>query len=226
MNDKQRVAQHAARLVKDGMVVGLGTGSTADYFIAELAKRRMKESLRVTCVASSVVSMLKAQRLGLHLVAIEHLTQLDLYVDGADEVTTEHTLLKGQGADLVKEKLLARACDQFMVLVDQSKMVDHIGARYLIPVEVMPFAWQLVKQSLKEYGGHGALRQNSNGSGLAVTSYGSLVLDTAFDPKLDCVEIDAILNATPGVIEHGIFHGLATRIFVADKGGVREIEAP
>ncbi|NOQ15411.1 MAG: ribose-5-phosphate isomerase RpiA [Methyloprofundus sp.] len=226
MNDKQWVAQHAARLVKDGMVVGLGTGSTADYFIAELARRRIKESLRVTCVASSVVSMLKAQRLGLQLIAIEHLTQLDLFVDGADEVTAEHTLLKGQGADLVKEKLLARACDEFMVLVDQSKLVEHIGARYLIPVEVMPFAWQLVKQSLKEYGGHGALRQNSNGSGLAVTSYGSLVLDMAFDPKLDCVEIDAILNATPGVVEHGIFHGLATRVFVADKGGVWEMETP
>ncbi|NOR81736.1 MAG: ribose-5-phosphate isomerase RpiA [Methyloprofundus sp.] len=226
MNDKQRVAKHAARLVKDGMVVGLGTGSTADYFIAELARRRIKESLRVTCVASSVVSMLKAQRLGLQLIAIEHLTQLDLYVDGADEVSPELTLLKGQGSDLVKEKLLARACDQFIVLVDQSKMVDHIGARFLIPVEVMPFAWQLVKQSLKEYGGHGALRQNSNGSGLAVTSYGSLVLDMAFEPKLDCVEIAAILNATPGVVEHGIFHGLASRVFMADKGVVREVEAP
>lgn len=226
MNDKQRVAKHAARLVKDGMVVGLGTGSTADYFIAELARRRIKESLRVTCVASSVVSMLKAQRLGLQLIAIEHLTQLDLYVDGADEVSPELTLLKGQGGDLVKEKILARACDQFIVLVDKSKMVDHIGANFLIPVEVMPFAWQLVKQSLKEYGAHGALRQNSNGSGLAVTSYGSLVLDMAFDPRLDCVEIDAILNATPGVVEHGIFHGLASLVFMADKGIVREVEAP
>ena len=226
MNDKRLVAEHAAKLVKDGMVVGLGTGSTADYFIAELARRRIKEALRVTCVASSVVSMIKAQRLGLQLIAIEHLTQLDLYVDGADEVTPDNTLLKGQGADLVKEKLLARTSDQFIVLVDQSKMVEHIGANFLIPVEVMPFAWQLVKKSLKEFGGHGALRQNSNGNGLAVTSYGSLVLDMAFDTKLDIVAIDSILNATPGVVEHGIFHGLASSIFLANKGVVQEIQTP
>lgn len=224
MNDKQLVAQHAAKLVKDGMVVGLGTGSTADYFIAQLANRRIKEGLRVTCVASSIVSMLTAQRLGLQLIAIEHLTQLDLYIDGADEVTPDNTLLKGQGADLVKEKLLAKASDQFIVLIDKSKMVKHIGERFLIPVEVMPSAWQLVKQSLKEYGGHGALRQNSNGTGLAVTSHGSLLLDMAFDAKLSCVEIDAILNATPGVVEHGIFHGLASRVLLADKGVVQEIE--
>lgn len=225
MNDKQRVAKHAAKLVSDGMVVGLGTGSTADYFIDELSRRRIEEGLRVTCVASSVVSMLKAQRLGLQLIAIEHLTQLDLYVDGADEVTPENTLLKGQGADLVKEKLLARASDQFIVLVDQSKMVEHIGAKFLIPVEVMPFAWQLVKQSLEKFDGHGALRQNSNGNGLAVSSYGSLVLDMSFDPKLDCAELDAILNATPGVVEHGIFHGFASRVLLVDKGDIHEFES-
>jgi len=224
MNDKERLAKHAAKLVEDGMIVGLGTGSTADYFIEKLARRRIKEGLRVNCVASSVVSLLKAQRLGLPMVAIEHLTQLDLYVDGADEVTTEHTLLKGQGADLVKEKLLARASDQFIVLVDKSKMVMNIGDRFLIPVEVMPFAWQLVKQSLKQFGGHGALRQNSNGSGLAVTSYGSLVLDMAFDKKLDSTELDAILNSTPGVVEHGIFNGLASCVLLADKGAVQELE--
>jgi len=224
MNDKERLAKHAAKLVEDGMIVGLGTGSTADYFIEKLARRRIKEGLRVNCVASSVVSLLKAQRLGLPMVAIEHLTQLDLYVDGADEVTTEHTLLKGQGADLVKEKLLARASDQFIVLVDKSKMVKNIGDRFLIPVEVMPFAWQLVKQSLKQFGGHGALRQNSNGSGLAVTSYGSLVLDMAFDKKLDSTELDAILNSTPGVVEHGIFNGLASCVLLADKGAVQELE--
>ncbi len=225
MNDKKRVAQYAAKLVKDGMIVGLGTGSTADYFIAELARRRMKDGLRISCVASSVVSMLKAQGLGLQLIAIEHLTHLDLYVDGADEVTADNTLLKGQGADLVKEKILARASDQFIVMVDQSKMVKHIGDNFLIPVEVMPFAWQLVKRSLKKFGGKGALRQNSNGSGLAVTSHGSLVLDMAFDSKLDCVELDAILNATPGVVEHGIFCGLASRVLLAEKGSVKDIKS-
>ena len=225
MNDKQLVAQHAAKLVKRGMTVGLGTGSTADFFIAELARRQTEENLEITCVSSSIVSMLKAQELGLSLVAIENLTHLDLYVDGADEVTPDNTLLKGQGADLVREKLLAKVSEQFIVLVDQSKMVDHIGANFPIPIEVMPFAWQLVQQSLTQLGGQGTLRQNSKGSGLVVTSYGSLVLDMNFDPELDIAELNRLLNATPGVVEHGIFHGLASTVLLVDNGVVQEIQA-
>jgi len=223
MNDKERVAKHAASLVNDGMVVGLGTGSTADFFIEELANRRKKEGLQITTVASSVVSMIKAQELGLPLVAIEHLTRLDLYVDGADEVTPDNTLLKGQGADLVREKLLARASDQFIVLVDQSKMVDRIGARFAIPVELMPFAWQMVKQQLERLGGQGALRQNNNGNGLAVSSQGSLILDVVFGPEQDSAEIDAILNNMPGVVEHGIFRGLAEIVLLVVDGELKEL---
>jgi len=222
MNDKELVAKHAAGLVKDGMIVGLGTGSTADYFIAELARRKMQENLQLTTVASSVVSMIKAKEAGLPLMAIDQLTKLDLYVDGADEVTPENTLLKGQGADLVREKLLAQACDQFMVLVDSSKLVERIGARFPIPVEVMPFAWQLVKQHLEQRGGRGELRENSNGNGLAVTSHGSLVLDVVFDSRLGDVQLDSMLNSTPGVVEHGIFCGLANVVFVAVDGRVTD----
>ena len=225
MNDKELVAQHAANQVKNGMTIGLGTGSTADYFIAELARRQAEEDLAIACVSSSVVSMLKAQEMGLPLLAIEHLSRLDLYVDGADEVAPDNTLLKGQGADLVREKLLAKASDQFIVLIDQSKIVEHIGAHFPIPIEVMPFAWQLVQQSLKQLGGQGTLRQNSKGSGLAVTSYVSLVLDMRFDPKLDIAELNSLLNALPGVVEHGIFHRLASTVLLADNGVVQEITA-
>ncbi len=223
MNDKALVAKHAAGLVKDGMTIGLGTGSTADYFIEELARRHLSEGMQLKTVASSIVSMVKAKELRLPLVSIEHLTHLDLYVDGADEVSPDNTLLKGQGADLVREKLLARASDQFFVLVDQSKMVTRIGERFPVPVEVMPFAWQLVKQSLEQAGGTGGLRQNANGSGLAVTSYGSLVLDMTFDPDIDTQTLDAILNSTPGIIEHGIFKGLASTVFLALEGEVQAI---
>ncbi|MEO1879854.1 MAG: ribose-5-phosphate isomerase RpiA [Methylococcales bacterium] len=223
MNDKQRVAIHAAQRVENGMLVGLGTGSTADYFIAELARRRAEENLQITAVSSSVVSMRKAQALAIPLVSIEHVTHLDLYVDGADEVTADNTLLKGQGSDLVKEKLLARACDQFLVLVDQSKMVERIGARFPIPVEVMPFAWQMVQQGLEQLGGRGQLRETDKG--LAVTSYGSLVLDMVFNAEQDSDEIDFILNSMPGVIEHGIFRGLADIVFLAVDGKVQEISS-
>ena len=222
MNEKELVAVHAAKRVQDGMLVGLGTGSTANYFIQELARRRVEEGLQVTAVASSVVSTRKAQALGLPLVALEHLSRLDLYVDGTDEVSPELTLLKGRGYDLVREKLLANACDQFLVLADPSKRVDRIGTRFPIPVEVMPFAWGLVKRRLEEIGGSGDLRQTANKDGLVVTSYGSLVLDMVFDPALETAALNAFLNDTPGVVEHGIFRGLASAVFVAVDGKVEE----
>ncbi len=221
MNDKQLVANYAVNYVQDGMVVGLGTGSTADCFIDALADR-VQQGLQITTVASSVVSMLKAKELGLPLLAIEQLTRLDLYVDGADEVSPDNTLLKGQGADLVREKLLAKASDQFIVLIDQSKKVDYIGARFPIPIEVMPFGWQLVKQSLEKQGGRGELRVNKQG-GFAVSAHGSLILDMNFDQQLNTVELNQILNATPGVVEHGIFQQLASLVLLAKDGEVEEI---
>ena len=222
MNDKQRVARHAAGWVEDGMLVGLGTGSTANFFIEELARRRAEEGLRVSVAASSVVSAIKAQQLGLPLLALEQLQRLDLYVDGADEVAPDLSLLKGRGYDLVREKLLARAADRFVVLVDRSKLVSRIGERYPIPLEVMPFAWQLVKHRLAALGGQGGLRANSAGDGLAISSHGSLVLDMTFDPALDSAALDQTLNAIPGVVEHGVFCGLASVVLVAADGGVEE----
>jgi len=222
MNDKELVAKHAAQRVQNGMVVGLGTGSTANYFIDELARRIKDENLLLKVVSSSVVSSVKAQSLGLALVAIEHIRQLDLYVDGADEVTAENTLLKGQGADLVKEKLLANASTEFIVLVDQSKIVKKIGEKFPIPIEVTPFAWQMVKYQLEELGGRGQLRQNANG-GMAVSSHGSLILDMTFPASLNSQQLDNLLNDMPGVVEHGIFYSLAKTVLLAEKGDVKEI---
>lgn len=222
MNDKELVALQAARMVQDGMLVGLGTGSTANYFIEELARRHKEEGLKVTAVSSSVISAIKAQSLGLPLVAMEHLSRIDLYVDGADEVTPDMTLLKGRGSDLVREKLLAKSADRFIVLVDQSKLVLRIGEKFPVPVEVIPFAWQLAKRTLESLGGRGELRPNASKDGLAVTSHGSLVLDMVFDPAMDSQTLDHLLNGTPGVVEHGIFRGLASAVFVAQDGRVEE----
>lgn len=218
MNDKQLVALHAAKLVHDGMLVGLGTGSTANFFIEELARRQREEGLRVTTVASSVVSTIKAQQLGLHVVAMEHISRIDLYVDGADEITPDLTLLKGRGFDLVREKLLARAADQFIVVADRSKLVCRIGEKFPIPIEVIPYAWQLAKRTLEGLGGEGDLRRN--GDGLTMTSHGSLVLDMQFDPDLDAAMLAAALSATPGVVEHGIFTALAGAVLIAHEGQV------
>ena len=222
MNDKELVAHHAARQIKHGMIIGLGTGSTANCFIAALADRVHNEGLQIHTVSSSVVSAIKAREHGLPLLALEQITRLDVYVDGADEVTPELTLLKGRGADLVREKILARAAQSFWVLIEPSKWVDRIGARYPIPVEVIPFAWQLVKQSLEAQGGKAELRQNAAKDGLIVTSHGSLVLDVVFPEALDSAALNTILNDVPGVVEHGIFRGLASTVFCGNDGQVEE----
>ncbi|MDI1229589.1 MAG: ribose-5-phosphate isomerase RpiA [Methylobacter sp.] len=225
MSDKECVAKHAAKQVVDGMLVGLGTGSTANYFIEELAYRSREQGLKVITVASSVVSAIKAQQLGLTTVDFERVSYLDLYVDGADEVSPELTLLKGQGADLVREKLLATASEQFIVLIEASKLVARIGQHFAIPIEVMPCAWQLVKKQLEANGGHGDLRQNTHKKGVAISTHGSLIADISFDQHIDAKTLNEILNGISGIVEHGIFYGLATTVLVGINGQVQERQA-
>lgn len=220
MNDKELVAIHAAQYVQNGMLVGLGTGSTANYFIQELARRQAEEGLKITTVASSVVSTIKAQSLGLNVVALEHIAAIDLYVDGADEITPDLTLLKGRGYDLVKEKLLAKAAKQFIVVADKSKLVDRIGTNFAIPIEVINSAWKMVKHSIVAAGGRGDLRQNVAKDGLSISSHGSLILDMTFDATLDSHSLNHLLNNIPGIVGHGIFSGLAHIVLIAEDGNV------
>ena len=223
INDKQAVANHAAKIVENGMLVGLGTGSTANYFIEELARRQAQENLKVTTIASSTISMIKAQSMGLNVIALTQVSEIDLYVDGADEITPEMSLLKGRGYDLVVEKLLAKAAKQFIVVADKSKLVDRIGSNFAIPIEVMPMAWKAAKHSLEAAGGVGDLRQNVAKDGLSISSYGSLVLDMRFDKKLSEEALNHLINNTPGVVEHGIFRGLASAILIADNGVITKL---
>lgn len=220
MNDKALVATQAAKQVKDGMLVGLGTGSTANFFIAELARRQQEEHLQVTTLASSNISMIKAQAAGLNVINIQQVSEIDLYVDGADEITPDKTVLKGRGYDLVMEKILAKAAKRFIVVADKSKLVNDLGSNFPIPIEVMPFAWQTAKKSIENIGGVGELRPNANKDGLCITSHGSLVLDMRFDNGMPPTELNAALNNIPGVVEHGIFLNLADTVYIADEGNI------
>ena len=222
MNDKQLVALQAAKYVKNGMLVGLGTGSTANYFIEELARRQQEEGLKITTVASSTISAQKAQSLQLPIVALEHISSIDLYVDGADEIDPQMTLLKGRGSDLVKEKLLAKAATQFIAVADESKLVNRIGQNFVIPIEVIPFAWQLAKKNLESIGGQGDLRPNAAKDGFWVTSHGSYVLDMKFDEAITTKTLNDSISNTPGVVEHGIFYDLTDAVFIAANGIVSE----
>lgn len=219
-NDKQIVAIEAAKYVQNDMLVGLGTGSTANYFIEELARRVREEGLRITTVASSAISAHKAQSYQLPITALEHISHLDLYVDGADEIDPNNTLLKGRGSDLVKEKLLASGASQFIVVADKTKLVHYIGEKHPIPIEVTPFAWQLAKYRLKQLGGMPELRPNAAKDGFWITSHGCYVLDTHFSEIQDATILNALINNTPGVVEHGIFYDLADIVLIAENGTV------
>ena len=220
MNDKQLVAIEAAKLATNGMLIGLGTGSTANYFIEALAERQTKEGLNIQTVASSTISAIKAQNCGLALVAISQINQLDLYVDGADEITPKLSLLKGRGQDLVMEKLLATAAKQFVVVADKSKLVSRIGEKFVIPIEVMPNAWQMVKQQLEKHGATGDIRLNAGQDNVAISTQGNYVLDMTFSASLNDKALNDLLNSIPGIVEHGIFYGLARQVLIADKGQI------
>ncbi len=220
MDDKQLAGIRAASYVCSGMVVGLGTGSTANHFLHELGRRVREERLEVRVVASSFPTAFLARELGLSLLGIDQVARLDLYADGADEVTPARDLLKGRGFDLVKEKILARASDRFVVFVDASKLVERLGSRFPIPVEVLPFAVHTVRRHLEALGGRAVVRRTADA--VVITAQGNLVLDTVFDPGVDVVALDERLRSLPGVAEHGIFRGLASLVLVAKDGAVTE----
>lgn len=221
MNDKELVAQQALQYVSENMIIGLGTGSTANCFIDALAKRNKEEKLNIRTVSSSVVSMIKAKEAGLPIIAMEQINEIDLYIDGADEITPDLTLLKGRGYDLVREKLLARSAKKFIVIADESKIVENIGDNFPVPSEVQPFAWELVKNILMKKG-TGDIRINSAKDGYAITSCGNFVLDFNYTEK-NIEKLNALLCQTPGIVEHGIFYNIAHGALIISNGKVREI---
>ncbi len=221
MNDKELVARQALQYVSENMIVGLGTGSTANYFIDALAKRNKEENLKIKTLSSSVVSTIKAKEAGLPIIAMEQIKEIDLYIDGADEIAPDLTLLKGRGYDLVREKLLARSARKFIVIADESKLVKKIGDNFPIPSEVQPFAWELVKNILMKKG-TGDIRINAAKDGYAITSCGNFVLDFNY-PEKSTEELNALLSQTPGIVEHGIFYNIAHGALISSNGKVREI---
>lgn len=220
MNDKELVAIEASKLVKNHMVVGLGTGSTANYFIEALAQRIKQDGLQLTTVASSTISAVKAQSCGLVVQSIAQLSSIDLYVDGADEINPNLSLLKGRGQDLVLEKLLAKAAKQFVVVADYSKLVSRIGEKFVIPIEVMPSAWRVVKHQLEQLGAQGELRLNASKDNVAITASGNYVLDMKFAEDVDDATLNTWLNNMPGIVEHGVFFGLTSMVLIANNGQV------
>jgi ribose 5-phosphate isomerase A len=219
---KQAAAEFAAGLVEDGMLVGLGTGSTAYYLVAALGKR-VKAGLRITGVPTSEKTAAQARDLGIPLSDLGSHPQLDLTIDGADEVENGTlNLLKGLGGALLREKIVASASKRLIIIVDESKTVDRLGSRAPVPVEVIPFGWQAVENRLKNLGAVPVLRKNPSGETF-VTDGGHYILDCTFGPIAQVDELALNLDRTVGIVEHGLFLGMASRVLIGKPAGIETL---
>ncbi len=220
---KLAVARRATDFVRDGMVVGLGTGTTATMFIRELATKKRN----IRCVASSDASHELGRSLGMDVRPLAELPELDLYIDGADEVCRKHgalDLIKGGGGALLREKIVASAAREFIVVVDSSKVVPFLG-KFPVPVEVIQMALPLVELRLVDLELHPKVRQKKDGSGAFLTDEGNYILDCSAGRIEEPESLAAELKSIVGVVEHGLFLGMASMALVAGEDGVVEYRA-
>jgi len=221
---KREAAYYAVQLVESGMVVGLGGGSTAALALHRLAALlhggQLKDILGVPC---SLQVEQEAQDLGFPLTTLEEHPQLDLSIDGADEVDPNLDLIKGGGGALLREKIVAQASRREIIVVDESKLSPTLGTHWPLPVEVLPFGWRSQIPFLESLGPRVVLRHYSDGSPF-LTDQGNLILDCHFGPIPDPRGLAAELSQRAGVLEHGLFLGLATDVVVAAGEGIRHLK--
>jgi ribose 5-phosphate isomerase A len=226
---KRAAAARAVELVRPGMRLGLGTGSTAKHFVDLLAER-VRGGLDVVAVPTSEATRAQAERLGIALTTLDETPELDLTIDGADEIAPDLTLIKGGGGALLREKIVAAASAKMLVIADQSKWVTMLG-RFPLPIEIAPFGAAATRRAVEAATaaagcpGAATLRKAANGHAF-VTDGGHWLLDAQLQRILDPKTLAARLSAVPGVMEHGLFIGLAGAAIVAGPDGVRLIERP
>ena len=227
---KQAVAEAAVAQIRDGMVVGLGSGSTAALMIQGLGARLAAGQLHdIVGVTTSLQGEVLAAELGIPLRALNAIDRIDLAIDGADEVDPSFQLIKGGGACHVQEKLVADRAERFIVVVDSTKLVQCLNLDFLLPVEVLPGAWVQVQSRLKSMGGVAELRMATRKAGPVVTDQGNLVLDVRFEAGIsDPIALERDINNLPGVLENGLFVNLADEVLVGEindgVAGVRSLE--
>jgi ribose 5-phosphate isomerase A len=226
---KQAVAAAAVEQIRDGMVVGLGSGSTAALMIQGLGAKLQRGELQdITGVTTSFQGEVLAAELGIPLKSLNAIERIDLAIDGADEVDPCFQLIKGGGACHVQEKLVARRAERFVVVVDSTKLVETLNLGFLLPVEVLPGAWRQVQAELMELGGDAQLRMAVRKAGPVVTDQGNLVLDVKFAGGIsDPVALEQEINNLPGVLENGLFVNLTDQVLVGEivdgVPGVRDL---
>jgi ribose 5-phosphate isomerase A len=211
---KKAAAKQATKLVKKGMVVGLGSGSTVAHTVRTLAARKPA----IICVPSSAAINRLAAGLGLKLGSLDDYSELDLAIDGADEVDPNLNLIKGKGGAHTREKIVASAARKVAIVVDRTKLVTRLGERIPVPVEVIPFAHKFTMQQLAKLGGKPKLRMTSKGTPF-VTDDGNYIVDVKFRSISTPAALEQKINRIPGVVENGIFVEVADEVLVGYEGG-------
>lgn len=214
---KQEVGRAAAAQVESGTVLGLGTGSTTAFAIQFIGDRLASGELTdIKGVPTSFQASVLAKKYGIPLTTLDEVDTIHLAIDGADEVDPQFNLIKGGGAAHTREKIVDGLAEKFIVVVDSSKLVDKLGSTFALPVEVLPMAVTPVSRALATLGGTVDLRMGVNKDGPVITDQGNMVLDVKFEAIAAPAELEATLNNIPGVLENGLFVGLATEILVGE----------
>jgi ribose 5-phosphate isomerase A len=223
---KQQAAEHAVTFVESGMLVGLGTGSTAIFATRRLAELLHQGKLRdILSFATSRATWAEAQRLRIPLLAQEMLRDIDLTIDGADEVDPQLNVIKGGGGALLREKIVAQASKRVVITVDESKLSPCLGTLHPVPVEVLAFGWRSQARFLESLRAKIAVRKNPDGSQFATDS-GNMILDCDFGPIADLARLAESLSRRAGIVEHGLFLELATDVIIAGPAGIEHRTRP
>ncbi len=222
---KQKAAEKAVTFLQDGMVVGLGHGSTAHFAHLAIARRLQEGTLKnIIAIPCSRQVEAEARQLGIPLGTLADYPEIDITIDGADEVDPQLNLIKGGGGALLREKIVAQASRQEIIIVDEGKLSPALGTRWALPVEVVPFGVVPVSRFVESIGGKPRLRQLENGKPF-LTDQGNYILDCQFGPIADPATLARQLCDCAGVVEHGLFIGLASMVIVGSANGVEILKA-
>ena len=221
---KRRAAQWAAAQVQEGMAVGLGSGSTSALVIDEVG-RRVRDGLRIVSIATSIQSHRQAESLGIPVTDFAHQPELDLTIDGADEVERGTlALIKGHGGALLREKIVAMASRRMLVAVDPRKVVDRLGSVFTVPVEVVPFGWETTERRLRDQGFVSELRRNDNGEPYVTDGQHYILHCKLIESGLTPEQAAEAFKRTTGVVEHGLFLGIASKVVIGSPEKVDFLE--
>jgi ribose 5-phosphate isomerase A len=224
---KQNAALEAVKHVKDGFIVGLGSGSTAAFAIEALGKRIKKEKISIMGIPTSYQAFLLAVECGIPITTLDEHPVIDVTIDGADQLTPELFLIKGGGAALAREKIVAASSKLNVIIADQPKKVKQLGENnQFVPIEVLPFAIALVKQKIAAMGGKPIVREGKGKLGPVITDNGNAVIDVYFGEIKNPAELAVKAKMIPGVVETGFFINLTDIVYIGSVDKVEKIETP